>query len=80
MEDHRGDNMKLKRILTGVIGFPIVALILIFGNIYVIDVLFAIVALISIYEYFNAFKEKYKPIKWIRLYIMYNNCTYTYNS
>ena len=28
--------MKLKRILTGVIGFPIVALILIFGNKYII--------------------------------------------
>ena len=54
--------MKLKRILSGIIGFPIVALILIFGNIYVIDVFFAIVAL---YEYFDSFKGKYKPVKWI---------------
>lgn len=57
--------MKLKRILSGIIGFPIVALILIYGNIYVIDVLFALVALISIHEYFNSFKEKYKPVKWL---------------
>ena len=57
--------MKLKRILTGIIGLPIVALILIFGNIYVIDVLFALVALIAIHEYFNSFKEKHKPVRWL---------------
>ena len=57
--------MKLKRILSGIIGLPIVALILIFGNIYVIDVLFTLVALIAIHEYFNSFKEKHKPVKWI---------------
>lgn len=63
--------MKLKRILSGIIGFPIVALILIFGNIYVIDVFFAIVALITIHEYLNSFEEKYKPVKWIG----YLSCT-----
>lgn len=57
--------MKLKRILSGVIGLPIVALILIFGNIYVIDVLFAIVAIIALYEYFNSFKKSNKPVKWV---------------
>lgn len=57
--------MKLKRILSGMIGFPIVALILIFGNIYVIDVIFAIVALIAMSEYLNAFKKEAKPVKWI---------------
>ena len=50
--------MKLKRILTGVIGFPIVALILIFGNKYIIDVLISIVALISMYEFFGAIKTE----------------------
>ena len=72
--------MKLKRILSGVIGLPIVALILIFGNIYVIDVLFALVALIAIYEYFNSFKGKHKPVKWLRICSMYINCIITYNS
>ena len=72
--------MKLKRILTGLIGLPIVALILIFGNIYIIDVVFALVALISIHEYFNSFKEKHKPVKWLRIYVMYINCIFTYNS
>lgn len=57
--------MKLKRILSGVIGLPIVALILIFGNIYVIDVVFSIVAIIAIHEYFNSFKEECKPVRWL---------------
>lgn len=59
--------MKLKRILTGVIGFPIVALILILGNKYIIDAVFMIVAVISIYEYFKAVKTdgRSKPIEWI---------------
>ena len=57
--------MKLKRILSGIIGLPIVALILIYGNTYVIDILFAIVAAIAIHEYFNSFKENNKPVKWI---------------
>ncbi len=57
--------MKLKRILSGILGLPIVALILIYGNIYVIVVLFSIEALIAIHEYFNSFKEKHKPVKWI---------------
>jgi phosphatidate cytidylyltransferase len=57
--------MNLKRILTGVIGLPIVALILIFGNIYLIDIIFSIVAIIAIHEYFNAFSKKHKPVKWI---------------
>ncbi len=56
--------MKLKRILSGIIGLPIVALILIFGNKYVIDVLFALVAGIAIYEYINSFKL-FKPVKWL---------------
>ena len=57
--------MKLKRILSGLIGFPIVALILIYGNIYVIDILFAIVAIIAMHEYLNAFKNDNKPVKCI---------------
>lgn len=57
--------MNLKRILTGIIGLPIVAAILILGNKYIIDVLFAIVAEISIYEYFNAISKKYKPVRFI---------------
>lgn len=55
--------MNLKRVLSALIGLPIVAAILILGNKYVIDVLFAVVAVISIYEYFNAIKKEYTPVK-----------------
>ena len=57
--------MNLKRVLTGLIGFPIIAVIFIFGNKYIVDVLFAIVSLISIHEYFNAISKKYKPVRFI---------------
>lgn len=57
--------MNMKRLATGLIGFPIVACALIFGNKYVIDVIFAIVSAISLYEYNNALKLKAKPILWI---------------
>ena len=48
--------MRLKRILTGVIGFPIIALLLIYGNKYILDALFSLAALISTYELFNTLK------------------------
>ena len=72
--------MKLKRILTGVIGLPIVALFLIFGNKYIIDAVFAIVALISIHEYFSAIEKQYKPVKWLRIYCSNTYSIYTRNS
>ena len=55
--------MKLKRILSGIIGLPIVALILIYGNIYVIDIVFTIVAIIAMHEYLSAFKGDNNPVK-----------------
>ncbi len=57
--------MDIKRVLTAVIGFPLVAILLIFGNKYIVDIAFAIVALIAIREFFNAFKEKAKPVSWL---------------
>ena len=51
-------NKKKLRILTGIIGFPIVALILIFGNVYIIDILMAGVAILTLNEYYNAFQIK----------------------
>ena len=35
------------------------------GNTYVVDITFAIVAAMSLHEYFNAFKEKANPVIWI---------------
>lgn len=59
--------MNFKRILTTVIGLPIVIVVLMTGHTYLIDILFAIIAGMSIHEYFNCFKEqnKAKPVSWI---------------
>ena len=52
--------MSIKRVISGIIGFPIVALILIFGNQIVIDIAFAIIAALSFHEYAHAFKVSNK--------------------
>ena len=57
--------MNLKRWTTAIIGLPIVAAVLIFGNKYIIDIVFSAVAIIALYEYFNSFKEKNKSLRWI---------------
>ena len=57
--------MNITRVLTSVIGFPIVAVFLIFAPNILIDVAFAIIAIMSLHEYFKAFKEKAKPVEWI---------------
>ena len=57
--------MNIKRILTAVIGLPIVFLGLVFGNKYIIDIAMAIVATMAFYEYDNCVKKEYKSISWI---------------
>ena len=55
----------IKRVLTSVVGFPLVMLALILANEYVIDVMIAIVAVVALYEYYHAVGTKYQPIQWI---------------
>lgn len=55
----------MSRIISALILFPLVVILLIFGNVYVIDAAFCIVALMAMNEYFNAFKEKANPVKWL---------------
>lgn len=58
--------MDLKRYTTALIGFPIVALILIFGNKYLVDIAISIIAIMSLHEYFHSFKEdSKKDLRWI---------------
>lgn len=58
--------MGIKRILSGVFGLPIIALLLVFGNKYILDVFLAVIAIISIHEYMNAMEKKdLKPVKWL---------------
>ena len=61
--------MDLKRVTSALILFPIVAIILIFGNKYLVDVAICAIAILSLHEYFNSFEnaenKEVKPIRWI---------------
>ena len=57
--------MNLKRILTTVIGLPIVIIVLLLGNEYVIGGIALAASIICMYEYFNAVKKVCKPIQWV---------------
>lgn len=70
----------MKRILSALIGFPLIIAVLIFSNIYIIDIIFSLIAIIAIKEYFNAFSKKANPIKWIRLFVLLINSFYSYYS
>ena len=67
--------MNVKRYTSALIGFPIVALVMILGNIYIVDICFSIIAVLALYEYFNAFKvsKKANPVTWVRI------CACTFN-
>ena len=59
--------MNVKRFLSGIILFPIVAVIIIFANKYIVDIVVSIIAIMSIHEFYKAFKTSGKahPITWI---------------
>lgn len=57
--------MNLKRILTTLIGIPIVGAILFLGNKYVIDFILMAIAIICMYEYFTVISKVAHPIKWV---------------
>lgn len=61
----RDKEMNIKRIISGIILFPLLSILLIFGNKYLVDVFISIVAIMSIHEFYKAFKDKAKPITWI---------------
>ena len=57
--------MDIKRITSGLLGFPLVLLILIIGDKIIVDIALAIIALLAMNEYFNAVSKVSKPVKWI---------------
>ena len=57
--------MDIKRITSGLLGFPLVLIILILGNNIVVDIALAIIAILSMNEYFNAISKVSKPVKWL---------------
>lgn len=57
--------MKVKRIISGVILFALLALILICGNTTIVNLTISTVAIIAVNEYFNSFKGKKNVDRWI---------------
>lgn len=59
--------MDFKRIITTIVGLPLVAVILIFGNKYLVDVIISLIAIMSLHEYFHSYKEQEqkRDLRWI---------------
>ena len=57
--------MNIKRVVSGVVLFPIFAVILIFGNKYLIDIFVSIIAIMSLHEFYKAFRGKANPVEWV---------------
>ena len=57
--------MDIKRLTSGLLGFPIVLLVLLIGNVTFVDIALSIIALIAMNEYLNAVSKISKPVKWI---------------
>ncbi len=57
--------MDIKRMLTAVIGLPIVILLVFWGNKYIIDIFLMILAVICISEYFSVIEKVSHPIQWV---------------
>lgn len=58
-------SINLSRITSALLGMPLVIIILVFGNVYVVDFAFAIIAAIALHEFLKCFEGKAKPIIWI---------------
>ena len=56
--------MDIKRLTSGLLGFPLVLIFLI-GNKFVVDIAMAIIAILAMSEYFNAISKVAKPVKWL---------------
>ena len=57
--------MDIKRVTSALLGFPLVVIILTFGNKYVVDIFLAFIAMLGMQEYFNAVSKEAKPVRWV---------------
>lgn len=72
--------MNVKRIMTALIGLPLVILLIVLGNRYIVDVAVAIIAIFAMYEYANCASKEVKFISWVRLFIGNFDSVYAYCS
>ena len=70
----------IKRLLTTIIGIPLLFIVLIYGNKYIVDIIVAIFAFISIHEYMKCYSNKFKTTKWVRIPKCFWNCIFTHNT
>ena len=57
--------MDIKRVASALLGFPLVVLILTFGNKYVVDIFLMGIAILAMQEYFNAVQKECRPVRWL---------------
>ena len=57
--------MDIKRLTSGLLGFPLVLLVLLIGDKIIVDIALSIIALLAMNEYLNAIGKVAKPVKWI---------------
>lgn len=55
--------MNIQRWTSALLGFPMIVAVLILGNKFVIDIVFTIVAMMCLHEFFSCFKGKAQPIQ-----------------
>ena len=57
--------MDIKRIISALLGLPLVVIILTFANTFIVDIFLVIISLLAMQEYFNAIQKECKPVKWL---------------
>ena len=57
--------MDMKRLTSGLLGFPIVLLVILIGKTIFVDIALAFIAMIAMNEYLNAVSKVSKPVKWV---------------
>ena len=57
--------MNFKRLLTTVVGLPLVVLLIVFGNKYVIDCIISIIAILAMSEYSKCLSKEGKFLSWL---------------
>ena len=57
--------MNWKRISSALLGFPVVLVILLIRNKYIVDICLAFIAYLSMNEYFNAVSKISNPVRWL---------------
>lgn len=57
--------MNVQRWTSALLGFPLIAAVLIWGNELIINIVFTVVAIMCLHEYFSCFNGKAKPIQEI---------------